>query len=320
MKDDAVAPVVAAMLILAVIVTVFSVWNAVYLPSLKQQSEMMQDDEIEAAFTTFSADLANAVSLKRDLTFFSTLPLGGGGVIFSPTTSSGTLHIQEEPKQMYTVTITDSAGDHQIAGRLVNFSYSPVNDFWLDQGYSWHYGYVNVTRGDSPDGADRAALSTPLQYATMHDVRNSTTIRAFAKSIITFESRPWYNSSLNCSHITVSPVTFHREPQASYVSSNGIGTLALIAEVNETRYGVTETTSPDRLAIRVSRSVPEPFSSGLYEECNESFADLAATYPHNIMHTFTTTALYNETAIQPVPGGLPFDVTLHHVTMNVSAR
>lgn len=319
MKDDAVAPVVAAMLILAVIVTFFSVWNAIYLPSLKQQSEMTQDRDIQGAFSRFSADITNAASLKQDLAFSEPLPLGGGGVMFNPLTSAGTIRVNEEPKQLYTVTITDAGVDHEMAGRLVNFSYQPVNDFWIDQGYVWHYGYVNVTRGISPQGADGAALSTPLSYPAMVDVKKSGTIRKFAESLIMIEARPWYNSSANCSHITVSSVTFHPEPGASYASSNGVGTFALTTTVNETGYGVPEKTSPDALVIRVSRSIPGPFPLNLYAKCNQSFADLAAMYPHNVVHTFQTTALYNETAIAPVAGSLPFDITHRQVAINVSA-
>lgn len=320
MKDDAVAPVVAAMLILAVIVTFFSVWNAIYLPSLKQQSEMTQDRDVQGAFSRFSAGITNAASLKQDLAFNEPFPLGGGGILFNPLTSAGTIRVNREPKLLYTITITEGGVDHEEGGRLVNFSYQPVNDFWIDQGYVWHYGYVNVTRGTSPQGADGAALSTPLSYPAMDDVKKSGMIRKFAESLIAIEARPWYNSSANCSHITVSSVTFHPEPEASYTSSNGVGTLALTATVNETGYGIPEKTSPDSLVIRISRSVPEPFSLGLYTSCNQSLADLAATYPHNIVHTFQTTALYNETAIAPVTGSLPFDITHRQVAVNVSVH
>ncbi|MDO9539823.1 MAG: hypothetical protein Q7J09_07465 [Methanocalculus sp.] len=309
------------MLVLAVIVTFFSVWNAVYLPSLKQQSEMTQLREVEGAFTRFSSDLTNAAALKRDLTFSEPLPLGGGGVILNSLLSGGTIRVNEEPLLLYTVNITDGDVKHEVAGRLVNFSYQPVNDFWVDQGYVWHYGYVNVTRGLSSQGADGAALSTPLSYATMEDMKKSGPIRKFAESLIEIEARPWYNSSANCTHISVSSVTFHPEPGASYVSSNGIGTFALAATVNETGYGVPEKTSPDKLVIRVSNlSVPDPFSLGLYNRCNQSFANLNATYPYNIEHTFRTTLWYNETAIAPVAGRLPFDITYRHIAINVSVH
>jgi len=319
MNDDAVAPVVAAMLVLALIVTFFSFWNAVYLPSLKQQSEMTQLRDVEQTFSQISSDILTVSSLKRDLILSKTFPLGGGSVIFSPLSSAGTIRVNNEPKQLYTIGITDGGIDHEVGGRLVNFSYQPVNDFWIDQGYVWHYGYVNVTQESSAQGADGAALSTPLAYPSMEEVQNSTVISRFAESLIDIDASPWYNSSTNCSHITLSSETFQSEAGASYVSSNGIGTLVLAASVNETGYGVPETTSPNALVVRVSRSVPEPFSLALYSQCNKKFSDIAARYPGNIVHTSMTTALYNETAILPVPGSLPLDITHHQVVVNVSA-
>lgn len=318
MSEDAVAPVVAAMLVLAVIVTFFSVWNAVYLPSLKQGSEMAQLRVVEETFSRFSSDITSAAALKTDLTFSEPLPLGGGAAVFSPLTSAGTLRVSAEPKLLYTVDIPDGGVPHETEGRLVNFSYRPVNDFWVDQGYVWHYGFVNVTRGVFPDGTDGALIATPLSYPTMEDVTNADRIRVFAGSLAGLESRPWYNSSRNCSHITLSSVTFHPEPGASYVTGNGIGTLSLASGVNETTFGMPEVRSPDRLVVRVSRSVPGPFSSGLFDRYNESFTQLAERYPGNIVHTFETTALYNETTIIPVANSLPFDITYRHVVVNVS--
>ncbi|NMB77790.1 MAG: hypothetical protein GYA23_01690 [Methanomicrobiales archaeon] len=319
MKDDAVAPVVAAMLVLAVIVTLFSAWNAVYLPSLKQQSEITQARDIENAFTRFSSDLSAAASLRRTAGFSEPMPLGGGNVIFSPVTSAGTLRVNEEPKQLYSVTIIrGTTTRYTEPGRLVNFSYRPVQDFWTDQGYVWHYGYVNVTKGSPGNGADAAALSSPLQYPSMNEVATSPVITAFAGSLISMDDEPWSNATTNCSRLTLSAVTFHREPKASYTSSNGIGTLALTADVNETPVGILHSVDQDRIVIRVSRSVPDPFSSGLFTACNQSFARLNRTYPHNIAHSFGTTALYNETAIAAA-GDLPFDLTYRHIAINVSA-
>lgn len=319
MKDDAVAPVVAAMLVLAVIVTIFSAWNAVLLPSLKQQSEMVQDREVQQAFSRFSSDLANAASLERDLTFSQTLPLGGGGVMFSPLTSAGTIQVNAEPHQLYNISITDGGIPlSPIDGRLVNFSYRPVSDFWLDQGYIWHYGYVNVTKGSSLTSADRAALSAPLSYATMENVSASPAIRKFAASLTGTESRPWFNSSTNVTEITLSSVTFRPEPGAGYASGNGIGTFVLAASVNETSYGIPEISSPDAMTVYVNRVAPESFPLALYVQCNRSFADLAEKYPGNVVHTFASGPEYKMTRIAPRPGSLPFVVAHRHIAINVS--
>jgi hypothetical protein len=318
-RDDAVAPVVAAMLVLAVIVTIFSAWNAVLLPSLKQQSEITQDREVVGAFSQFSSDISTAASMKRDLTFSEPLPLGGGGTAFSPLTSAGTIRVNGEPYQLYNFTVTDGGTTlAPVDGRLVNFSYRPVGDFWLDQGYTWHYGYVNVTRGSSPSGADGAALSTPLQYATMENVSASPALRKFAGSLTGTESRPWFNSSTNVSQITLSSVTFRPEPGAGYVSGNGIGTFVLAATVNETTYGIPETTSPNAITVYVNRVDPDSFPLAVYVQCNRSFADLAEKYPGNVVHSFASGPEDKMTRIEPVPGSLPFTITHRHVAINVS--
>ncbi|NLD57084.1 MAG: hypothetical protein GX651_02990, partial [Methanomicrobiales archaeon] len=207
-----------------------------------------------------------------------------------------------------------------IDGRLVNFSYRPVGDFWLDQGYAWHYGYVNVTRGSSPSGADGALLSTPHQYATMENVSASPTLRKFATSLTGTESRPWFNSSTNASQITLSSVTFRPEPGAGYVSGNGIGTFALDAKVTETTYGVPELSSPNSITVYVNRVDPQSFPLAVYVQCNRSFADLAEKYPGNVRHSFESTPDYKMTWIEPVPGSLPFVLTHRQVAVNVSAR
>lgn len=322
-KDDAVAPVVAAMLVLAVIVTAFSAWNAILLPSLKQQSEMVQDREVQQAFARFSSDLATAVSLKRDMTLSEPLPLGGGGVVFSPLTSSGTLRVENEPVRLYRILITEGGVRTPIAnGRMVRFSYRPVGDFWQEQGYIWHYGFVNVTKGNSNIGADGAAMSTPLMFATMDDVYNEESIGLFANNTIVVETEPWYNSTGNCSRITITSMTFNPVYESSFVSSNGVGLLTLTATSSPTlTFGVEGISSPDSLVVQVNRSDNRLYSLGLYEAINKSFADINLDYPHNVAHTFQEPpfpAYYNETSLAPVPGRLPFTVTHRHIAVNVS--
>jgi hypothetical protein len=319
-NDDAVAPVVAAMLILAVVVTFFVAWNANFIPSMKARSEIGHIREVETGFMHFSSDIETAASLKRDLTFSETIPLGGGAMVFDSLTSAGTLRVEEDPYPLYSITVTDNGIDYGMEGSTVNFAYQPVNNFWVDQGYVWHYGYVNVTKGISPQGADGAALSAPLTYATMDDMKKSGTIRKFAESFTAIDSRPWYNSSANCSHITLSAVKFQEEPGATYVNSNGPGTLALSATVKETGYGIPETRGPDAVIVYVNRVSPESFPFALYTQCNQSFADLEAKYPGNIVHTFLVTPDYKVSMITPVTNSLPFDVTYRQVVVNVSVH
>ena len=72
------APVVAAMLILAIGVTFFAAWNAYYVPSMKAQSEITHLKDAETGFLRFSSDIETAASLKRNMQLSEPIPLEGG--------------------------------------------------------------------------------------------------------------------------------------------------------------------------------------------------------------------------------------------------
>jgi hypothetical protein len=152
----------------------------------------------------------------------------------------------------------------------------------------------------------------------MENVSASPALRKFAASLTGTESRPWFNTSTNVTEITFSSITFRPEPGAGYVSGNGMGTFVLAASVNETRYGVPETSSPNAVTVYVNRVDPESFPLALYVQCNRSFSDLAKKYPGNVVHTFASGPEYKMTRIEPRPGGLPFVVTNRHIAINVS--
>ncbi len=149
MKDDAVAPVIAVMLILAAIVTFLSVWNAVYVPSMKQSAEVGHLQNVESAFLHFSSDIERAASTRQDdLTLSEPVQLGGGDFFFNTLRSSGSLSVQNEQKPIYYLTLYDGTGTvvGELDGTLVNISYEPQGNFWQEQGYRWQYGYLNVTK------------------------------------------------------------------------------------------------------------------------------------------------------------------------------
>ncbi|WAC05791.1 MAG: hypothetical protein OS112_03965 [Methanoregula sp.] len=320
MRDDAVAPVIAAMLVLAVMVTIFSVWNAVAIPSMKAESEISHLHEVEHAFMQFSADISNAVSMKQEITFSETVPLGGGGVIFNSLTSSGTIRVDAEQLPLYNLIIFDNSIEYSQESRLVKFSYRPVGNYWQDQGYVWHYGYVNVTKGFSQGSVDNAGMATPLSFASMNEVNRAAPVKKFSGSFIDVTARPWFNSTMNCSAITISAVTFNPSPYEQFTSGNGIGTFAVSASLNETIFGIPDQAAPDLLTIRVNKSTPEPFAVDLYNKVNQSFRQLNQTYPNNIWHyADNSSPLYRETGIGHIDGRLPFVITRKIMQVNVSA-
>ena len=82
-SDEAIAPVVAGLLILAVIVTVLSVYFTTYVPSLKEEAEIEHLSSVEREFLSFSSDIENAVWQKTQGRLSRNIELGGGDVFLS---------------------------------------------------------------------------------------------------------------------------------------------------------------------------------------------------------------------------------------------
>jgi len=292
MNDDAVAPVIAVMLILAAIVTFLSVWNAVYVPSMKQSAEVGHLQNVESAFLHFSSDIERAVSTRQDhLTLSESVQLGGGDFFFNTLRSSGSLSVQNEQKPIYYLTLYNEAGAvmGEMDGTLVNISYEPQGNFWQDQGYRWQYGYLNVTK--------HRTLQSPIRHYTMSNVNNefrdTGSLATFAGSFggveytvnqtllqnttqtpdnrFTFSPRAG-----NCSSIVLWVVNLSASPDHQFVSSNGFGTLELKSTVTSVPYfGVSNITiGSDR----------EPFGNATFRNWNSSFTTLAGTCEGNIRY------------------------------------
>lgn len=241
MKDDAVAPVVAAMLILAIVVTFFAAWTAYYVPSMKAQSEISHIKDVESGFLRFSSDIDTAVSLKKSMKLSEQIPLGGGDFTFDPVKSGGELKIwSASPSGYMRLNWTNEAEptslDHYFG--LVKFSYLPVNNFWQNQGYGWSYGNVYVINTERN-------LSTPLNFARMDDVTYD-----LAGSLVDLEQVPSYTSPGNCSSITVQIINIMPDIRHFRISGNGNGKLELNSTVrtkrvlNATSMNISITTSP----------------------------------------------------------------------------
>lgn len=264
MNDDAVAPVIAVMLILAAVVTALSVWNAVYIPSLKQSSEIEHIRSVESSFLRFSSDLGDAVSARQDNRVRSEpVLLGGGDCIFNTLRSGGSLSVMDEPEPVYTLTLYDErmAPVRVINGTLVNISYEPVGNFWQEQGYRWQRGFVNVTK--------HRTLESPLDYSTMDDVNSefnkTASLGMFARS---FGSADYTENqsavSGNCSRIVLNAVRLSVSPDHPFASGNGYGFLKIIPRVNTTRF--------DRIAAVSVSSDRSLFGNATLEGWNSSLA------------------------------------------------
>lgn len=99
-SDDAVSPVVAMMLILAVVVICVSMIAATYVPDLKENAEIMHSREVKEKFLEFASDMENIYANARSGVHSYVIPLGGGDIFLSPSRSSGSLSVEindEEP-------------------------------------------------------------------------------------------------------------------------------------------------------------------------------------------------------------------------------
>ncbi|HNX17005.1 MAG TPA: hypothetical protein PKM50_01595 [Methanoregula sp.] len=326
MKDDALAPIIAVMLILAAIVTVLSIWNAVYVPSMKEADEVEHLKNVASSFQRFSSDLEYAVSSHQNhLSFSEPVQLGGGDVTVNPLTSSGTLRVQEISTPVYTLNLTGNPDDGPVRtfnGTLVTFSYEPVANFWQEQGYRWQYGYINVTKYKT--------LQSPLQYYTMNEVNSSLesgSLEAFAKSFATASftrnQTPVKNQTPtadnqfvfaplegNCDTIDLYVVNLTASFGHSFASGNGYGSLRLtstvylqtLPEISEISFG----------------SDTRPFGKRAINGLNTTFGAMNKTVcRNNIMYNLSSTETLKQWDIRQDVS--PVNVTLHSVIIEISA-
>ena len=152
MKDDAVSPVIAFMLLLMVVVSFISVLNAYYIPSLKQQAEIQHVHSVEESFSKLSPDILQVLTFRQNISMKEPIQLGGGEVIFSPLKSSGYLEVntslQEKPLSSISISVFGELNPVQSSeinrSRII---YRPVGNFWVNQGYEWEDGVLNVSKG-----------------------------------------------------------------------------------------------------------------------------------------------------------------------------
>ena len=159
--DDAVSNVVVMMLILSVIVIAFSVFVGIYLPQMKETSEMIHSEDVKSAFLKFSSDMDSVYSRGQAGTYSEVFSLGGGDILLSSSKSAGTVEIENE--DLTTVNISyqnktllysngtrgdTTAGESSETINLttVKISYTPVLPYWEEQGYQYEKGVVWVQK------------------------------------------------------------------------------------------------------------------------------------------------------------------------------
>jgi len=260
MSEDAVAPVVAMMLLLAIGVTFFAAWNAYYVPSMKAQSEITHLKDVETGFLRFSSDIETAASLtsfqKTNVRLSEPIPLGGGEFTFDTVKSGGTLRILSEREGYMGIIVTNETIQTRTL-RFSNYSYQPVNNFWQDQGYVWSYGYVNVTKG---------SLATPLQYHTVDNVSYELT-----KTLFDLDALPAPGDPANCSVMNLNAVNIMPAAGYTLASGNGNGMLVLESSVTSQQFpGITAVT------VIINPDMPDGFRDTLWNVVYQRVSEFPA--------------------------------------------
>jgi hypothetical protein len=249
-SEDAVSPVVAAMLLLAIMVTFFTAWNAFYIPSMKAQSEITHIKDVESGFLRYSSDIETAASLKKNIILSEPVPLGGGEFTFDTVKSGGLLRVQNESEGYLHLTITSPVLTENSRYRLSNFTYQPVNNFWQDQGYSWSYGNVNITKD---------TLSTPLLYTSMDNVSYGLTGSLFDLDSAPSPANPAVCTVMDVYTVNITPAAGH-----TLASGNGNGMLMLESSVMSQQFA-----NATSMTIRINPDTPKGFRNALWESVNE---------------------------------------------------
>ena len=157
-KDDAVSPVIALMLILAILATCLAVYTTTYVPGLKQQDEITHSGDVKLTFERFASDIDNLVAQGKPAVYTEVLELGGGDVPLSPTKSSGTIEIEE------TILGTYTAGSETGNLTGIRVTYLPSFTAWEKQGYRYENGTVWIVKDEK---------KTPAS-PTLYTIRNGT--------------------------------------------------------------------------------------------------------------------------------------------------
>jgi hypothetical protein len=214
MKNDAgVSTVVSVMLILAILAICMASFSATYLPGLKQNAEILHSEDVEEAFMRFSGDVDSVYALDRSAVFSETFKLGGGDILLSPSTSSGTVEIQNVSLG------TLHVGSNEIALTTVNVSYTPYLTVWKPQGYLYEKGLVWVTLGS----IQTPAYLTVFDGDSYADTHTESWIDAMKASL-----------EIGNNTATITLTNLNAEPKADYVTGSGSVKLDIAAAKNQT--------------------------------------------------------------------------------------
>jgi hypothetical protein len=216
-SKSAASTVIAAVLLLSIIFTIFAVIRIAYIPEWKDDAEQLHMSEVQRDMTKLKSTVdmitflqysnSNSTPDRSSITVPSvTIPISMGGgelPILEPTKSSGTLSINSEPCN---IIITNNSSKHEFLSDQTcgGITYYSNNRQYVDQILRYENGAVIIKQGDRslmryyPSfslGSDPANKSLyTISIRTINISGNPDTISSDADASLTLTGISYNNS------------------------------------------------------------------------------------------------------------------------------
>jgi cell division protein FtsL len=146
-KDDAVAGIIVAILLVGLIISVLAIIQTVYVPRWMEQKEAEHMHTVLDQFSLlkFAID-TQAISGSSDISLSTSITLGSKEwPIFSSSRAYGTLEIIEEGTEFK---IMDTGGTQLLTSTFGIIKYSSSNAYYLDKTYVYETGALISSQSD----------------------------------------------------------------------------------------------------------------------------------------------------------------------------
>jgi hypothetical protein len=151
-SESAASTVIAAVLLLSILFTIFAVIRIAYVPEWKADAEQSHMSEIQKDMTELKSTVDMIIFLTATNTSYSARPpltipfsMGGGEIsILEPSKSSGTLSVNTES---YKMTIIPTVGNETSINSSI-ITYHSNNRQFVDQVFRYENGAVILVQGD----------------------------------------------------------------------------------------------------------------------------------------------------------------------------
>ena len=138
-KDDAVAGIIVAILLVGLIVSVLAIIQTVYVPRWMEQKEAEHMNTVldQFALLKFAID-SQALHKSENVSLSTSITLGSKEwPIFSSSRAYGTLEIVEDENKFNIIDTDDNTQVSESYGRV---TYSSSNAYFLDKTYTYEAG------------------------------------------------------------------------------------------------------------------------------------------------------------------------------------